>query len=147
MEKRTYSIDIKAVKSHVWNTMLEPGKYEAWVKAFSANSQFIGEWKQGATVRFVDPALGGTKAVLEIFEPYETIVAKHHALITKEGEEDGESEEAQQWIGTLEKYFFSESEGWTTVTVEMVTHQAFVEMFDACWPEALEHIKALSEKE
>ena len=106
MEKRTYTIDINADKSHVWNTMLEPGKYEAWVKAFSANSQFIGEWKQGATVRFVDPALGGTKAVLEIFEPYETIVAKHHALITKEGEEDRESEEAQQWIGTLEKYFF-----------------------------------------
>ena len=145
MKELKYSMKIDADRVHVWKTMLEPGKYERWVKAFSADSRFEGKWEQGATVRFVDPSLGGTKAILEIFAPYHCILAKHIAMITKEGDEDTESEVAKQWIGTTEKYVFLESEGKTTLTVEMIAHQSFVEMFDSCWPKALEIIKTLSE--
>lgn len=145
MEILKYSIKINARKHHVWKTMLEPGKYEQWVKAFSDNSGFEGKWEQGETVRFVDPGLGGTKAILEIFDPHDCILVKHIAMITREGNEDTESEVAQQWIGTIEKYLFTESGGKTSLAVEMTTHQSFVEMFDSCWPEALENIKKLSE--
>ncbi len=69
MKKLKYSIKINANKAHVWNILLEPGKYEQWVKAFSEGSRFEGRWKQGATVRFVDPNMGGLKAILEIFDP------------------------------------------------------------------------------
>ena len=145
MHELKYSIKINANISHVWNTMLEPGKYEQWVKAFSEGSQFEGRWEQGATVRFVDPNMGGTKAILEIFEPHKCILAKHIAMITKEGNEETDSEVAKQWIGTTEKYVLSKSRGKTILTIEMSTHPAFVEMFDSCWPKALENIKSLSE--
>ena len=145
MQELTYAITINADKVHVWNTMLESGKYEQWVKAFSENSQFEGKWEQGATVRFIDPSMGGSKAILEIFEPNECILASHVAMITAEGSEDTTSEAATQWIGTTEKYIFSESDGETTLTIKMNTHPAFVDMFDACWPVALDYIKTLSE--
>ncbi|TKB06379.1 SRPBCC domain-containing protein [Desulforhopalus sp. IMCC35007] len=145
MKTLRYSIKIDADRSHVWNTMLEPGKYEQWVKAFSENSGFEGRWEAGATVKFVDPNMGGTKAILEIFEPHNCILAKNVAMITQEGIEETESETARQWIGTTEKYLLSESEGKTILAIEMYTHPSFVEMFDSCWPKALENIKLLSE--
>jgi hypothetical protein len=61
--------------------LLAPGKYEQWVKAFSEHSQFEGRWEAGATVKFVDPNMGGSKAILEIFEPPHCILAKHIAMI------------------------------------------------------------------
>ena len=145
MTNLEYSIEVKANKAHVWNTMLEPGKYEYWVKAFSEGSRFEGKWEQGATVRFVDPNMGGTKAILEIFDPHNCILAKHIAIITDDGRVETYSEVAKQWIGTIEKYEFLEHEGKTTLKIEMKTHPAFVEMFDSCWPKALENIKLLCE--
>ena len=145
MKKLSYTIKIDADRSHVWNTMLEPGKYEQWVKAFSENSRFEGQWEVGAIVKFVDPNMGGTKAILEIFDPHKCILAKHVAMITEEGNEETDSEVAMQWIGTTEKYILSESGGKTILTIEMNTHPSFVEMFDSCWPKALENIKLLSE--
>lgn len=146
MQKLEYSITINAEPSRVWNTMLEPGKYEQWVKAFSDGSTFEGKWEQGAAVRFVDPSMGGTKAILEIYRPYECILAKHVAIVTKEGEEETETDVAKQWIGTTEKYIFSEQDGGTKLTIEMSTHASFVEMFNSCWPKALDTIKALAEE-
>ena len=70
--------------------------------------------------------------ILEIFDPHDCILAKHVAIITEEGNEETDSEVAKQWIGTTEKYVFSESDGKTTLTIEMSAHQSFVEMFDSC---------------
>ena len=145
MKQLDYSIRIEASNSHVWETMLEREKYEQWVKAFSENSTFEGTWEQGGTIHFVDPNLGGTKAILEIFEPPNCILAKHVALIGKDGIVDTTSEAAKQWIGSTEKYIFLEHEGHTDLKIEMNTDEAFEEMFNTCWPEALENLKALSE--
>ncbi len=145
MVQLKYSIMINANKTHVWTTMLAPGKYEQWTKAFSDDSRFEGRWEQGATVRFVDPRMGGSKAVLDIFQPHECILARHIAMITAAGHEETDSEAAHQWIGTQEKYVFAEDGGKTILTIEMRTHPSFVEMFDACWPQALDAIRALAE--
>ncbi len=66
-------------------------------------------------------------------------------MITDDGSEETDSEAARQWIGTTEKYVFSEHEGQTHLIIEMNAHPSFAEMFDACWPKALDHIKRLSE--
>jgi len=146
MEKLRYLITINASKQHVWATLLSPETYTQWVKAFSENSQFIGEWKEGAEVRFVDPTMGGTKARLEVFSPYDRILAKHIATITKEGIEETEGEMTETWIGTTEEYLLQEENGATELAIVINTHPDFKEMFDTCWPKALETIKRLSEK-
>ena len=146
MIKLNYSIEINAKKEHVWKTMLAPETYQQWVKAFSANSKFIGEWKQGETILFFDPDLGGSKAVLEIFNPYDEILAKHFSMVDKDQNENNEDEMSKKWIGTTERYSFIETGDKTKLKIEMTVDETFTKMFDTSWPKALEIIKSLCEK-
>jgi hypothetical protein len=126
--------------------MLDKETYQKWVKAFSANSKFIGEWKQGETILFFDSNLGGSKAVLEIFNPYNEILAKHFSMVDKDMNENNEDEMSKKWIGTTEKYSFTETGDNTKLGIEMTTDETFSKMFNTSWPKALDIIKSLCEK-
>ena len=146
MKHVRYEIDIHASVSSVWNTLIEAETYEVWVKAFSPNSYFEGEWVQGSEIRFLDPDMGGTKAVLEIVEPEKHLAAKHIALISKEGEESTSGEMADKWLGTTEDYVLTKVGDASKLVIEIKTHEDFVAMFNDAWPKALASIKKLSEK-
>jgi len=146
MTKLNYSIEINAKNEHVWKTMLAPETYQQWVKAFSANSKFIGEWKQGETILFFDPDLGGSKAILEIFDPYNVILARHFSMVDKNQNENNEDEMSKKWIGSTERYSLIETTDKTKLNIEMTTDEAFTKMFDSSWPKAMEIIKSLCEK-
>jgi hypothetical protein len=141
-----YSIEIDAEKEHIWETMLNPETYQKWIKAFSSDSKFIGEWKQGEMILFFDPNLGGSKAVLEIFNPYNEIPAKHISMVDKEKNENNEHEMAKKWISSTERYGFVETGERKRLEIEMKTDEVFAEMFSKSWPRALEIIKSLCEK-
>ena len=146
MIKLNYSIQIKANKENVWNTMLDKETYQQWAKAFSSGSTFIGEWKQGEAMLFFDADLGGTKAVLEIFNRYDEILAKHILMVDKDMKDNNEDEMAKKWIGSTERYNFIESGDHTKLEIEITTDETFIKMFDAGWPKALEIIKSLCEQ-
>lgn len=141
-----YTVTINAPKEHVWKTMLDPSTYLEWTRAFSPNSTYTGDWIEGATMLFTDPDMGGTKAVLEKVEPYQLIRARHVAVLNKDGSEDTQSDTARKWIGAVEEYRFSESNGKTAIEVEMRTHEDFVSMFEDSWPQALNLLKELCER-
>ncbi len=147
MKELSYSIQIHAPKEKVWNTMIDLESYKLWVKAFSPNSYFEGQWKQGETVKFIDKDVGGTKAILEIVEPYRHIFAKHIASINKDGSEDTQSEAAQKWIGATEAYHFVEENHVTKLSIDMHAHEDYEKMFNDAWPEALQALKELCEKQ
>jgi hypothetical protein len=146
MIKLNYSIEINAKKEHIWKTMLDKETYQKWAKAFSAGSIFIGEWKQGETLLFFDPDLGGTKAVLEVFKPYDEIFAKHVSMVDKDRNENNEDEMAKKWIGSTERYKFIGAGNNTKLEIEINTDEVFSEMFNKSWPNALDIIKSLCEK-
>jgi uncharacterized protein YndB with AHSA1/START domain len=145
MQKLHYKIRIAASKEKVWNTMLDSESYKEWEKAFSSESQFFGEWKQGAHIRFIDPNMGGTKAILEEVKPYDRIHAKHIAIINKNGSEDTESDGAKNWIGMTETYVLTEFNGATELSVDILSHEDYVKMFNDCWSDALNFLKGLCE--
>ena len=145
MEQLSYNVSINASKSTVWDTLLDPITYRQWAKGFSPNSQFEGDWRQGSYMKFTDPNMGGTKAILETVVPHERIRARHVAMIDKDGREDAESEGAEKWVGTIEEYLLNEKGGITELTVEMQTHPDFVSMFAECWPKALDLLKGICE--
>ena len=145
MEELRFEIRINSPKTVVWNTLIDAKKYKEWAKAFSPNSYFEGEWKQGTFINFLDPNMGGTKAVLETIEPYCHILAKHVSIISNEGNEDTTGEMAKKWIGTSEEYTLIEEEGETLLVIEIKTHSDFKQMFNEGWPKALQAIKELSE--
>ena len=147
METVSYSIRINASKEKVWNTMLDSEKYKDWAKAFSSGSRFLGEWKQGTHIKFIDPDLGGTKAFLEEVTPYHRIHARHVAIVDKDGNEDTESDLARTWMSLTETYEFNEVDGVTALSIEIHTHEDYEKMFNDWWPNALELLKDLCERQ
>ena len=146
MQTLIYEARINAPATAVWNTLTEPDKYRQWVKSFSADSYFDGEWTQGTYIKFLDPNMGGTRAFIESLEPDNHILVRHVSLISKEGEESTTGEIADKWIGTTEDYRLNQDQDTTLLQITIVTHVDFVQMFEDCWPLALETIKALSEQ-
>ena len=126
--------------------MLEPETYQEWVKAFSSDSMFIGEWKLGEILLFFDPNLGGSKAVLKTFNPYDEILAKHISMVDEDRNENNENEMAKKWIGSTERYTINVVVKKTKLGIEITTDETFTEMFNSGWPKALEIIKSLCEK-
>lgn len=144
MQTLTYEARINAPASAVWKTLTDQEAYRQWVKAFSADSYFDGEWTQGTHIKFLDPNMGGTRAFIENLEPDNHILVRHVSLISKEGEESTTGEIADKWIGTTEDYRLTEDQDTTLLQITIVTHADFVRMFNDCWPQALETIKELS---
>ena len=147
MQKMTYSIDIKAPKQMVWDTMLKADTYKQWTKAFSENSEFIGKWKQGERIKFVDMNRGGgTVALLETVEVPTLMVAKHVATINAQGVEETTGPMTENWVGTMEIYRLNENKGGTHLEVEIDCHPDFEKMFTDAWPQALRDLKKIVEQ-
>ncbi len=145
MKELKYSVKIAAPRDKVWAKMTEADSYRAWAKAFSPNSQFEGEWKQGAKMKFFDPDMGGTVADLTKIVPGQHIHAEHVALLKKDGTSYTDGEMADKWIGATETYSLEEKDGATELHVRVKTHEDFAAMFDGGWPTALETLKGLCE--
>jgi len=145
MQSLIYTIDIAASRKKVWEIILDEAKYKEWVKAFSGDPQFIGEWQEGAEVTFFDPNCGGTVAIVDELKPYSLINVRHIATLTKELKRETTGPETEKWIGTKEIYMLDEIDDKTTLKIEMQTHQDFAEMFNNAWPQALADIKRLAE--
>jgi hypothetical protein len=146
MKRINYKVKINKSKDVVWDTMLNPDTYMSWASAFSPNSQYKGEWKEGSFIDFFDPDMGGTRALLEEVRPYEYIQALHTAILNREGEEDRQSDIAKKWIGVTEAYSFSENDGITELTIDIETHEDFEQMFNEGWAKALPKLKAICER-
>lgn len=148
MEKLRYSVQIKAPVHDVWTTMLDDATYREWTSVFNSDSYFEGAWDKGSEIRFLGPdgdgSLAGMIATVEENTPNQLISLRYTGQIIN-GEDDTTSEAAKAFMGTHEKYAFSESGGVTTVDVEMDSEDDFVAMFDDAWPAALAKLKDITE--
>jgi len=149
MEKLNFSIDIKATKEKVWNTMLEDKTYRAWTEAFTPGSHYIGDWNKGSKILFLGPGengkMGGMVSRIKENKLHEFISIEHLGIV-QDGKEDTTSEAVKDWAGALENYTFTENNGVTTVAVEMDSNEEYSEMFNVMWPKALQKLKELAEK-
>ena len=116
-----------------------------WIKVFSENSTYQGEWKKSSEIIFYDPNMGGTKALIEELIPYERIHALHIGLVDKETKEVV-NEYSKTWIGATETDIFNEEDGVTQLDIEIQTHKDFVDMFNSGWAKALQMLKELCEQ-
>lgn len=149
-----FTIDINAPKQHVWDVMLGDETYRQWTMPFSPGSYFEGSWDEGSTIRFLGPGENGQKPggmISRIAEnrPYEFISIEHLGAVV-DGVDDTTSEEAKSWAGAHENYTFSETDGVTTLDIDLESDNIPQEMKDAfagMWPEALAKLKELAESE
>jgi uncharacterized protein YndB with AHSA1/START domain len=146
MKTIEFNATINASAKAVWTTMLNDKTYRQWVDVSWPGSFYVGKWGKDEEIRFVGNDNSGTLATITEFTPYEVVEAHQIAILLKGGIEDRTSDMAKGWIGTTERYDFSESGGKTTLKVTIKAQPHWLDMFNDGWPQALEKLKELSEK-
>jgi uncharacterized protein YndB with AHSA1/START domain len=145
MKTLEFKIDIQASRKKVWETMLDKDTYKEWVGVSWPDSYYVGEWKEGNDLKFITPDESGTLVNLIKHKPYEVSYAKHIAVLNPGGEEDRESEVAKGWIGTTERYTFTEIKNGTELKIEITTNPDWAKMFNDGWVNALAKLKEMCE--
>ena len=151
METQHFTIDIRASARLVWETMFNDSTYRQWTSVFNPDSYFEGTWKPGTEIRFLgsDPG-GATSGMTGLFgvitehRPYEFVLIQYQGQIVNDVD-DTTSREARQLIGSREAYTFSESDGVTTVTIDVDTADTYTELWGELWPKSLAKLKQLTE--
>ena len=137
------TITIAAPKEKVWNVLVEDELNRLWFAEFSAGSHAITDWIEGHKVTFVDDSNKGIIGKIAEKHPYEMLSITYDGIYI-DGEEDFDSEEAQKVKGAYEKYFLTEENGTTTLSIESDMGEEYFDMMSGAWDKALEKIETLS---
>jgi hypothetical protein len=144
MERQTFAIVIDAPREVVWDILWSDATYRQWTAVFSAGSRAETTWQKGSKVLFVDASNEGMVATIAENIPGEFMSIKHLGMV-KDGVEDLDSPQVNQWAGALENYTLRTVNGKTELTVEMDIAEEYKDYFAKTWPKALEQVKQLSE--
>ncbi len=138
-----FSIEIKASREKVWNTLWEDKTFCDWASIIDEGTYMIGEMKEGNKVQFISSVSGyGVTSLIQKLAPNE-FVSFMHVADTKES---GEQEREKEWTGGTESYSLAEKDGVTTLTVELNVPRGQEEMSKVRFPKALKRVKILAEK-
>jgi len=146
MEKLRFSAQIDAPIYTVWAAMLGPDGYREWTGVFSAGSYFDGSWDEGSVIRFLGPGgdeaegFGGLAAVVDENRTHEFVRLRYTGEIV-----DGVENIGSPMVGAHESYAFSESDGVTTVVVELDPVPGYTDVMVDAWPEGLAKLKEIAE--
>ncbi len=144
MERQTFAIVIDAPREVVWDILWSDATYRQWTAVFSAGSRAETTWQKGSKVLFVDASNEGMVATIVENIPGGFMSIKHLGMV-KDGVEDLDSPQVNQWAGALENYTLRTVNGKTELTVEMDIAEEYKDYFAKTWPKALEQVKQLSE--
>jgi uncharacterized protein YndB with AHSA1/START domain len=151
MKTLHFSTEIDAPAEVVWETMLEDATYRQWTGVSFPGSHFEGSWLPGSEIRFLgdsddDEPMGGMVGVIAEHRPHEFVSIEYTGVIMNGGV-DTESEYARNHRGTHENYTFTESDGVTTLAVDLEVDEDEADMFAEVWPKSLEKLTELAEAE
>lgn len=151
MKKITYTININAPASKVYNIMLgldNKKTYESWTALFNPTSTYEGSWKKGSKIVFSgnneQGNIGGMIAKIADNIPNKFISIKHYGILEND-KEIIDGPKVENWAGALENYSFSEHNGITSITVDVDTNDEYINYFDETWPKALNKLKEICE--
>jgi hypothetical protein len=143
MKKLQFSIEIKASKEKVWNTLWEDKTFRDWASIIDEGTYMVGEMKEGNEVQFISSVSGyGVTSLIEKLTLNE-FVSFRQMMDTMES---GEQEREKEWAGGKESYSLAEKDGITTLSVESDVPPEQEETFKVRFPKALERMKVLAEK-
>lgn len=124
--------------------------YEQWTAIFNPTSTYEGSWEKGSKMLFIGMDKNGEKAgmVSEIADhiPNRFVLIRHYGVLHA-NEEITEGPEVEQWANSYENYTFEETDGTTTVTVDLDTSEDFVDYMKEHFKKGLARLKELCENE
>lgn len=143
MKKLQFSIEIKAPRERVWNTLWEDKTFRDWANIIDEGQYMVGEIEEGNEVQFISSVNGyGVTSLVEKLVPNEFVLFRQMT----DTMESGEKEREKEWAGGAESYSLAEKDGVTILTVDTDVPPGQVETFKVRFPKALERVKILAEK-
>ncbi len=143
MQKQQFSIEIKAPRERVWNTLWEDKTFRNWGNIIDEGQYMVGEIKEGNEVQFISSVSGyGVTSLVEKLTLNEFVSFRQIA----DTKDSGEREREKEWTGGTESYSLAENDGVTTLTVDIDVPPGQEETFKVRFPKALERVKILAEK-
>ncbi len=125
--------------------MLDLDTYREWTSAFNEGSTYEGGWNEGDEIRFLGPNDDGTASGLlgTIVENrlHEFVLIRYLGDIVN-GVENREGPA----VGLHESYSFNETDGVTTLVVELEVPDEWADSMRGMWSEAIVTIKRLAER-
>lgn len=138
-----FKVEIKASKKRVWDTLFEDKTFQDWASIIDEGTYRLGELIEGQEVQFISSASGyGVTSLVSKIIPNEFILFRQMA----DTKDNGTQEREKQWTGSEESYSLSETNGITTLTIEIDVPSELQEIFQDRYPKALERIKTLAEE-
>ena len=151
MQKLQFKVSITAPVAKIYDIMLgisNKSTYEQWTALFNPTSTYEGSWEKGSKMLFVGVDEKGEKGgmVSKIAEniPDKFVSIQHYGLVMGE-KEITEGPEVEKWANGFEDYHFDETNGTTTVTVELDTTEDFLSYMNEAYPKALNKLKEICE--
>ena len=152
MKKLQFKVSINATVSKVYDFMLginSKATYEQWTSLFNPTSSYEGSWDKGSKILFIGTdekeEKGGMISKIVENIPNQFISIQHYGIL-KGDKEIIEGPDVEKWANGFENYTFEESNGTTTVTVDLDTTEDFVNYMNQTYPKALNKLKELCEK-
>jgi uncharacterized protein YndB with AHSA1/START domain len=140
MQKQQFSIEIKAPRERVWNTLWEDKTFRDWANIIDEGMYMEGVIREGNEVQFISPTGYGVTSLIEKLVQNELVSFRHMADTKDNGERE------KEWTGGEENYSLAENDGITTLTVDIDVPPGQEENFKNRLPKALERVKFLAEK-
>ena len=140
MKKLEFSIEIKASKEKVWESLWTDQNYRKWTALFLPGSYYEGELKENSDVRFLSPGGHGLFAMVEKVIPFQSMHFLHFGLMI-----DGISQEKTFKDDAIEQYDLYEIEDGTKLTVTLKTEEEYTTYFKNSFPRALAVVKEIAE--
>ncbi len=143
---------IHASIEHVFDIMLgltNKSTYEQWTAEFNPTSTYEGTWEKGSKILFVGIDENGEKGgmVSKIAEyTLNQYVSIQHCGLFKDGQEIMEGPDVEKWANGFENYLFQDSNGITSLVVELDTTEDFSDFMNETYPIALQKLKEICEK-
>jgi hypothetical protein len=152
MKKLQFKVSINATVTKIYDFMLgitSKATYEQWTSLFNPTSTYEGSWDKGSKILFIGTDEKGEKGgmVSKMVEniPNRFVSIQHYGIL-KADKEITDGPDVEKWANGFENYTFEESNGTTTVTVDLDTTEDFVDYMNQTYPKALNKLKELCEK-
>lgn len=141
MKPMQFTIEIKAPKDKVWDTMWQDKTFREWAGIIDPGTYMKGELKEGNEIEFISGNGYGVTSLVEKLTPGEYLLLRHQA----DTQDSGQRERENEWTGGAETYTLTEKEGVTTLTTVFDVPSEMEDYFAENYPKAFERVKALAE--
>lgn len=145
MKILTFTSTIAAPAAKVWFTLWNDYSYRQWTGAFYPGSYAESDWQQGSRIQFLSPKGDGIDSLITEMVPNEKMLFTHQGTL-KNFEPVSNDPESMMWKGATETYTLSESNGITSLTVQLQSSDEFIDHFSEVFPKSLAIVKQRAEQ-